>query len=66
MNFLEKYSYHKDDPREFGINPKNFENTNTALDNSHISNLLSTSIKVSKDLIPTVANAIEKVFERLK
>ena len=66
MDFLEKYKYHKDNPEEFGIDLKKFKKLNEELDNSHISALLSTSIRVSKDLIPSVAKAIDQVFKRIK
>ena len=66
MDFLEKYKYHKDNPEEFGIDLKKFKKLNEELYNSHISALLSTSIRVSKDLIPSVAKAIDQVFKRIK
>jgi hypothetical protein len=66
MDFLEKYKYHKDNPEEFGIDLKKFKKLNEELDTSHISALLSTSIRVSKDLIPSVAKAIDQVFKRIK
>ena len=41
MDFLDKYKYHKDDPSEFGIDPKEFKKNSNELDNSHLSNLLT-------------------------
>ena len=66
MDFLDKYKYHKDDPSEFGIDPKEFKKNSNKLDNSHLSNLLTNSVRVSKEILPKVGNAIETVFERIK
>ena len=44
MDFLDKYKYHKDDPREFGIEPKDLKKDSNELDNSHLSNLLTNII----------------------
>ena len=66
MDFLDKYKYNKDDPSEFGIDIKKFNNNSNELDNSHLSNLLTNSVRVSKEILPKVGNAIETVFERIK
>ena len=66
MDFLDKYKYHKDDPREFGIELKDFKKDSSELDNSHLSNLLTNSVRVSKEILPKVGSAIETVFERIK
>ncbi|MDA7750580.1 M48 family metalloprotease [Candidatus Pelagibacter sp.] len=66
MDFLDKYKYNKDDPSEFGIDIKKFKNNSNELDNSHLSNLLTNSVRVSKEILPKVGNAIETVFERIK
>ena len=66
MDFLDKYKYHKDDPREFGIEPKDFKKDSSELDNNHLSNLLTNSVRVSKEILPKVGNAIETVFKRIK
>ena len=66
MDFLDKYKYHKDDPHEFGIELKDFKKDSSELDNSHLSNLLTNSVRVSKEILPKVGSAIEIVFERIK
>jgi len=66
MDFLDKYKYHKDDPSEFGIDLKEFKKNSNELDNSHLSNLLTNSVRVSKEILPKVGSAIETVFERIK
>ena len=65
MDYFEKYRFHKDNPEEFGINLKEFEKPKV-LDESHLSNLLSHSIRVTKEILPKVHSSIEKVFERLE
>ena len=65
MNYLQQFKYSKDDPAEFGINPNSNESRNKSFDDSHLSNLLSRSIRVEKEIFPTVGGAIEKVFKRL-
>jgi len=66
MDFLDKYKYHKDDPHEFGIELKDFKKDSSELDNNHLSNLLTNSVRVSKEILPKVGSAIETVFERIK
>ena len=65
MDYLEKYRYSKDNPKDFGINLKDI-NRPKILDESHLSNLLSHSIKITKDIMPKVHNCIEEVFKKLK
>ena len=65
MNYLQQFKYSKDDPAEFGINLNSNKSENKSFDDSHLSNLLSRSIRVEKEIFPTVGNAIEKVFRRL-
>ena len=65
MNYLQQFKYSKDDPREFDVDPNSNKNENKSIDDSHLSNLLSRSIRVEKEIFPTVGNAIEKVFKRL-
>ena len=65
MNYLQQFKYSKDDPAEFGINLNSNKSENKSFDDSHLSNLLSRSIRVEKEIFPTVGNAIEKVFKRL-
>jgi hypothetical protein len=66
MDYLDKYKYLKDDPNEFGIDIKKFHKNSNELDNSHLSNLLTNSIKVDKKILPKVGEAIDTVFERIK
>jgi hypothetical protein len=66
MDYLDKYKYLKDDPHEFGIDIKQFHKNSNELDNSHLSNLLTNSIKVDKKILPKVGEAIDTVFERIK
>jgi hypothetical protein len=66
MDFLDKYKYHKDDPEEFGINLNDFKKNSNELDNNHLSNLLTNSVRVSKEILPKVGKAIEIVFKRIK
>ena len=66
MDFLDKYKYLKDDPHEFGIDLKEFHKNSNELDNNHLSNLLTNSIKVDKKILPKVGEAIDTVFERIK
>ena len=65
MNYLQQFKYSKDDPAEFGININLNKKENKSFDDSHLSNLLSRSIRVEKAIFPTVGGAIEKVFKRL-
>ena len=65
MNYLQQFKYSKDDPAEFGINLNSNKSENKSFDDSHLSNLLSRSIRVEKAIFPTVGGAIEKVFRRL-
>ena len=65
MNYLKQFKYSKDDPEEFGVNINLRKKDNKNIDDSHLSNLLSRSIRVEKEIFPTVGNAIEKVFKQL-
>ncbi len=65
MDFFEKYRFYKDDPKEFNIDLKKIEKPKI-LDESHLSNLLSNSIKVTKEILPKVSKSIDNVFEKLK
>jgi hypothetical protein len=66
MDFLDKYKYLKDDPSEFGIDLKEFKKNTNELDNNHLSNLLTNAVKVNKEILPKVGNAIDTVFKRIK
>lgn len=67
MNILDKFRYGKDDPAQLNIvlkdNPyqKRFESNK-----ENLAKLLSTSVKVSKEIFPNIALAIDNVFKRLK
>ena len=67
MNILDKFRYSKDDPAQLNIvlkdNPyqKLFESNK-----ENLAKLLSTSVKVSKEIFPNIALAIDNVFKRLK
>ena len=65
MNYLEQFKYSKDDPAEFGVDLNINNKEKKKFDDSHLSNLLSRSIRVEKEIFPTVGLAIEKVFKRL-
>ena len=65
MNYLEQFKYSKDDPIEFGVDLNTNNNKKNKFDDSHLSNLLSRSIRVEKEIFPTVGSAIEKVFKKL-
>ena len=67
MNILDKFRYSKDNPAQLNIvlkdNPyqKRFESNK-----ENLAKLLSTSVKVSKEIFPNIAAAIDNVFKRLK
>ena len=65
MDFFEKYRFYKDDPKEFDIDLKTIEKPEI-LDESHLSNLLSNSIKVTPEILPKVSKSIDNVFEKLE
>ena len=65
MDFFDKYKFASDNPDEFGIDIKNFEKPEV-LDESHLSNLLSHSIRITHDILPNVTKSIDVVFKRLK
>ena len=67
MNILDKFRYSKDDPSQLNIILKKdpYEKVNNN-NSSNLNQLLSTSVKVSKEIFPNINSAIEKVFERLK
>ena len=67
MNNLDKFRYSFDDPSQLNISLKKdpYEKaTNQKSDN--INQLLSTSVRVTKEIFPDINKAIENVFERLK
>ena len=67
MNNLDKFRYSFDDPSQLNISLKKdpYEKiTNQKSDN--INQLLSTSVRVTKEIFPEINKAIENVFKRLK
>ena len=64
MDF-DKYKFSGDNPLEFGIDIKKYKKHNI-LDESHLSDLLSHSIRITEDILPNVSKSINKVFEKLK
>ena len=64
MNFLDKFRYTYDDLNELGI-VQNNKNDTKNFNNQNLRNLLSSSVKVSENLFPKIANSIENVFKRL-
>jgi len=65
MDFFDKYKFSSDNPDEFGIDIKKFEKPEV-LDESHLSNLLSHSIRITKDILPNVTKSINTVFKKLQ
>lgn len=62
---METFRYSKDEPSELDLDLSVFKQKNENLNNSNFANLLSRSIRVNKEILPSVAEAIEKVFQRL-
>ena len=65
MDYLDKYKFSCDNPEEFGIDIKKYKKQNV-LDESHISDLLSHSIRITKDILPKVSKSINAVFKKLE
>ena len=65
MDHFDKYKFKSDNPNEFGIDLKKFKK-NEILDESHLSNLLSHSIRISEDILPSVSQSIDAVIEKLE
>jgi len=63
MNSLDIFRYSKDDPNEFDINKQQVDENEK---NKYLSNLLSHSIKVSKEIFPSIATSIDEIFSKLK
>lgn len=63
MSSLDIFRYHKDDPDEF-INEIQTQNKHDQ--DRHLSNLLSHSIRISKEIFPDIGKGIEEIFEELK
>ena len=67
MNNLDKFRYSFDDPSQLNISLKKdpYEKT-TNQKSDNINQLLSTSVRVTKEIFPNINSAIENVFKRLK
>ena len=67
MNILDQFRYSRDDPSQLNIKLKQdpYEKVGTSK-NQNINNLLSTSVKVSKEIFPGISVAIDNVLNRLK
>ena len=67
MNILDKFRYSKDNPSQLSIVLKdNPYQKRLESNKENLSKLLSTSVKVSKEIFPNIASAIDNVFKRLK
>ena len=66
MNFLDQFRYTFDNLSELSITKSQNTETKTSYNNPQLKSLLSTSVKVTPEIFPKVAKAIDQVFERLK
>ena len=67
MNILDKFRYSKDNPAQLSILLKdNPYQKRLESNKENLAKLLSTSVKVSKEIFPNIAAAIDNVFKRLK
>jgi hypothetical protein len=67
MNNLDKFRYSFDDPSQLNILLKKDPYEKTTIQKSdNINQLLSTSVRVTKEIFPDINKAIENVFKRLK
>ena len=67
MNNLDKFRYSFDDPSQLNISLKKDPYEKATIQKSdNINQLLSTSVRVTKEIFPNINSAIENVFERLK
>jgi len=64
MNCLDTFRYYKDNPHEFSFTLSEKEKDDDK-QKRYLSNLLSSSVKVSKDIFPSISKGIEEVFEKL-
>ena len=63
MNVLDKFRYSKDDPSQLNISLKKDPYEKVGNNNTNnLNQLLSTSVKVSKEIFPNIYSAIENVF----
>jgi hypothetical protein len=63
MSSLDIFRYSKDDPNEFEIKEKHVDEVEK---NKYLSNLLSHSVKISKDIFPDIGQSIDEIFEKLQ
>ena len=66
MNFLDQFRYTFDNLSELSITKNQDTETKTSYNNPQLKSLLSTSVKVTPEIFPKVAETIDQVFERLK
>ncbi len=66
MNFLDQFRYTFDNLDELSITKNQDTETKTSYNNPQLKSLLSTSVKVTPEIFPKVAETIDQVFERLK
>ena len=66
MNFLDQFRYSFDNLSELSIPKIQTAETKASYNNPQLKSLLSTSVKVTPEIFPKVAEAIDKVFKRLK
>ena len=66
MDFLDQFRYTFDNLSELSITKNQDTETKTSYNNPQLKSLLSTSVKVTPEIFPKVAEAIDQVFERLK
>ena len=66
MNFLDQFRYTFDNLSELSITKNQDTETKASYNNPQLKSLLSTSVKVTPEIFPKVAEAIDQVFERLK
>ena len=66
MNFLDQFRYSFDNLSELSIPKIQTAETKASYNNPQLKSLLSTSVKVTPEIFPKVAEAIDQVFERLK
>ena len=59
MSSLDIFRYSKDDPNEFEIKEKHIDEAEKS---KYLSNLLSHSVKISKDIFPDIWQSIDEIF----
>ena len=66
MNFLDQFRYTFDNLSELSVAKNQDTEIKASYNNPQLKSLLSTSVKVTSEIFPKVAKAIDQVFERLK